>query len=138
MFKCAKCKVQQPAGTKPILTVIEEREVTYNVIKKDEEGEEFPTTTSGREVVKEVNLCRGCAGLPLLKKDVLSPFAVRGFLITRNVMPNDHRRRCKESPDDCHLCKNFVAQASNLPLHFLSMALSEAAPQKFVSRGVKL
>lgn len=51
MFKCAGCKVVQPAGTKPNRVVIEKRPMTYS---------NWGGTSRGWEVVKEVNLCDSC------------------------------------------------------------------------------
>ena len=52
-FKCTYCNEPQPTGTSQNRVVVETRNVTYPT----KDGQ----TTSGTEIVKEVNLCVTCA-----------------------------------------------------------------------------
>ncbi len=53
-FKCDDCNEPQPNGTKPNKVVVETRNVTYPT----RDGQ----TSSGTEIVKEVDLCANCKG----------------------------------------------------------------------------
>lgn len=53
-FKCDYCSEPQDNGVKPNRIVVETRNVTYSL----KNGE----TSSGTEIVKEVDLCVGCKG----------------------------------------------------------------------------
>lgn len=52
-FTCKSCGIHQPAGTKPIVKVMETRAVTYDV------GPEKPPS-KGSEIVSEWLVCKGC------------------------------------------------------------------------------
>ena len=51
-FKCDYCNKPQENNTKPNRVVVETRDVTY----KTRDGQ----TPTGTEIVKEVDLCKGC------------------------------------------------------------------------------
>lgn len=61
MFICDKCKQLQPLHSKPILTVIEQREKVYPVIYAEDGKTILDNGGVGVETVKEVNLCQECA-----------------------------------------------------------------------------
>lgn len=58
-FICDRCKVRQPHGANRIRVVIETRQKTYQA--RYREGVLIDPGGSGTEIVREENLCTGCA-----------------------------------------------------------------------------
>lgn len=59
-FRCEWCKESQPNGTKPTRLVIETRERIY-LPRYDRSGAKIDNGGKGTEIVKEMNVCSGCA-----------------------------------------------------------------------------
>ncbi len=123
MFICHNC--QKPVGPKvsPVRVVESTRAMTYT--RKDAEG--IPVTSSGSEIVREINLCRSCVGEPEPRQlQAAAPFDKKETFqaIRRHVNGSGNKKGCQESPFECRICRGFMKIFADMPLGTLSEALA--------------
>ena len=129
MFRCDRCGVTSLPKVKAVKVVTSTRDKEYEVIRLDPETEEeLHETVKGFEVVSELTLCPGCAGVevkPEVKPDyTMFRLYAQGFAIK-------HVKSCKKAHiEDCKICQDVIKGFSTFPLPALSFAIQDKIPAK--------
>jgi hypothetical protein len=124
MFNCFSCKRSIGPRVQSVSIILETRPVVYTG-KHPETG--LPVQVgAGTEIVKEVKICPGCAGIPAPQSNA-SGEEVR--LLQARVGQREaikHVRKCRETlHTDCQACVHIVKWYGGHAPRLLSQILSE-------------
>lgn len=121
MFNCQLCGVTSALPPNFVVTRSEPVEYLY----KDIEGN--PRMSVGSQIVTERRWCHRCAEVPVHTDRDQGAYDVN---IRGARAAFSHTQRCNKKAEDCKLCEQIQKFFSLLPLHHLSDAMAEPAPQE--------